>query len=236
VTPPNAVSRPGLPQGDSKRVAVEAMFDRIAPTYDRTNRVISMGLDQRWRRDALARLRITRGAVVLDIACGTGDLCRDLTALGARPIGIDFSAGMLANARTSAPLVRADALRLPAPDASVDGVVCGFALRNFVDLDAHFREAARVLRPGSRYVALDATVPTNPVVRVGNRVWFAGIVPFIGRIMSRDHDAYRYLPRSTAYLPSRPELADRLRSCGFHEVRVESRLFGSALLLSGTRR
>lgn len=212
------------------------MFDRIAPTYDRTNRVISMGLDQRWRRDALALLRIGRGSTVLDVACGTGDLCRDLTARGAIPVGVDFSDGMLANARTTAPLVRADALRLPAADASVDGVVCGFALRNFVDLDAHFREAARVLRPGHRYVALDATVPSNPLVRVGNRVWFAGIVPLIGRIMSRDHDAYRYLPRSTAYLPSPPVLGERLQSCGFDDVVVEGRLFGSALLLSGTKR
>jgi demethylmenaquinone methyltransferase/2-methoxy-6-polyprenyl-1,4-benzoquinol methylase len=143
---------------------------------------------------------------------------------------------MLANARTTAPLLRADALALPAPDASVDGVICGFALRNFVDLDAHFRESARTLKPGGRYVALDATVPPNPIVRAGNRVWFAGVVPLIGRALSHDHDAYRYLPRSTAYLPNRAELAQRLRDAGFTDVVVENRLFGSAVLLHGTRR
>ncbi len=172
---------------------------------------------------------------MLDLACGTGDLCRDLAAAGCVPVGLDFSAGMLSMARTDAPLVRADGACLPIPDRSVDGVTCGFALRNFVDLDTVFAECARVLRPGGRLAALDATVPTNPVMRVGNAVWFRGAVPLLGRVLAHDAEAYRYLPKSTAYLPAAPELADRLTRAGFTDVRHTSLTGGSVLLLTGTR-
>lgn len=225
----------GLPTGEHKREVVEAMFDRVAPTYDRANRVISLGMDQRWRRRAVRALGLPPGSRVLDVACGTGDLCRDLTAAGYAPIGIDFSAGMLARARTTAPLVRGDALALPVRDGSLDGVTCGFALRNLVDLDAHFAAAARALRPGGRYVALDATVPSNAVARAGNRAWFGGVVPLIGRVLSREAEAYRYLPRSTAYLPSRTGLEARLTRAGFVKVGYEPLLMGSAVVLTGTR-
>src|SRR5271154_2589793 len=106
------------------------MFDRIAPRYDLLNRMLTFRMDVAWRRAAVHSLQLVAGARVLDLACGTGDLCRTLQAAGYRPIGADFSAGMLAAARTSAPLVRADAMRLPFPDRALDGVTCGFALRN----------------------------------------------------------------------------------------------------------
>ena len=127
------------------------------------------------------------------------DLCRDLAGVGCTPIGLDFSAGMLSVARTDAPLVRADGARLPLAEGAVDGITCGFALRNFVDLDTVFAECARVLRTGGRVAALDATVPSNPVMRAGNAVWFRGAVPLLGRLLAHDADAYRYLPKSTAY-------------------------------------
>ena len=140
---------------------------------------------------------------MLDLACGTGDLCRDLAARGCAPVGVDFSAGMLAAAHVDAPLVRADGAHAArSPTRSFDGLTCGFALRNFVDLDAVFAECARVLRPGGRFAALDATVPTNPVMRAGNAVWFRGAVPLLGRLIAHDAEAYRYLPKSTAYLPA----------------------------------
>src|SRR4051794_10621900 len=122
------------------------MFDAIAPRYDVVNRIMTLGMDRGWRRRSIAELGLSPHDIVLDIACGTGDLCRDLAAAGYRPLGADLSAGMLSNARTDAPLVQADALRLPLPDGSVDGVTCGFALRNFVDLRAFFDEIGRVLR------------------------------------------------------------------------------------------
>ena len=225
----------GLPQGDTKRRAVEGMFDRIAPKYDRMNRVISLGLDRRWRRRTVAALALPPGSRVLDVACGTGDLCDDLSAASHRAVGIDYSAGMLAAAHAEAPLVRGDAQWLPFPAGSFDGITCGFAMRNFVDLDAAFSECARVLRRGGRFAALDATVPSNPVLRAGNAVWFRGTVPLLGRLLAHDSDAYRYLPKSTAYLPSPVELSARLREVGFDDSDHVALTGGSVLLLTGTR-
>jgi demethylmenaquinone methyltransferase/2-methoxy-6-polyprenyl-1,4-benzoquinol methylase len=190
-----------LPEGETKRRAVEAMFDRLAPSYERMNRVISLGQDRRWRRHAVDSLALPLGSLVLDLACGTADLCRDLAAHGHRAVGLDFSEGMLRNAHTDAPLVRADAATLPFPSASIDGIICGFALRNFVDLDVVLAECARVLRPGGRFAALDAAIPEHAVMRAGNAVWFRAAVPLLGRILAHDGDAYSYLPRSSAYLP-----------------------------------
>ena len=224
-----------LPQGDAKHDAVEGMFDRLAPRYDRMNRIISLGLDKGWRRRTVDALAAPSRGLVLDLACGTGDLCRDLAARGYTPVGIDFSAGMLAAAGVDAPLVRGDGAALPVATASTDGVTCGFALRNFVELDAVFAECARVLRPGGRFAALDATVPTNPLLRAGNAVWFRGAVPLLGRVVAHDAEAYRYLPKSTAYLPSAQALEDRLRRAGFREVRHTTLTGGSVLLLTGTR-
>jgi demethylmenaquinone methyltransferase/2-methoxy-6-polyprenyl-1,4-benzoquinol methylase len=142
---------------------------------------------------------------------------------------------MLAAARVDAPLVRGDGAALPIATGSTDGVTCGFALRNFVDVDAVFGECARVLRPGGRLAALDATVPANPLLRAGNAVWFRGAVPLLGRVVAHDAEAYRYLPKSTAYLPPAPELAARLRDAGFRDVRHTTLTGGSVLLLTGTR-
>jgi demethylmenaquinone methyltransferase/2-methoxy-6-polyprenyl-1,4-benzoquinol methylase len=224
-----------LPEGDEKRRSVEAMFDRVAPNYDHMNRVISLGLDRGWRRQTLDELGLPPGSLVLDLACGTGDLAQELIASGSRTIGVDFSAGMLAASHTDAPLMRGDASRLPLRDASFDGVVCGFALRNFVELTGVFSEIARVLRTGGRFAALDATVPTNPLLRIGNAIWFRGAVPVLGRLLARDGEAYSYLPKSTAYLPAPAVLADALCEAGFVDARHHTLTGGSVLVLSGTR-
>ena len=224
-----------LPQGEDKRRAVEKMFDRVAPAYERTNRVISLGMDRGWRDRAMVELGLARGSLVLDLACGTGDFCRDLMRDGHVAIGVDASAGMLDFAHTDAPLVRGDAASLPSPDAAFDGVTCGFALRNFVDLDGVFAECARVVRRGGRFVALDAAVPTNAVMRLGNAVWFRGAVPVLGRLIGGDASAYRYLPRSTAYLPGRDDLLRMLATAGFTDVACRTLTGGSVLVLSGTR-
>jgi demethylmenaquinone methyltransferase/2-methoxy-6-polyprenyl-1,4-benzoquinol methylase len=224
-----------LPQGEQKHREVLAMFDRIAPRYDRVNRVISLGQDRRWRRRTVAGLRLAPGATVLDVACGTGDLCDDLFVAGHRPIGLDFSAGMLAAAHTRAPLVRGDALRLPVPDGALDGIVTGFALRNFVDLEAFLRECVRVLRPGGRLSALDAAEPEHALVRAGHDLWFRRIVPFVGGRLGHDAAAYRYLPRSTAYLPGPRELLALLERVGFAAVGRVTFTAGAVQLLTGTR-
>src|SRR3954468_16754296 len=169
-----------LPTAEHKAEAVEAMFDRIAPRYDRLNRVLTFRLDVGWRRKAVAALGLPNGSLVLDVACGTGDLCRDLAAAGLRAIGVDFSAGMLASARTATPLVRGDTLALPLPDGAADGITCGFALRNFVSLDAFFAEAARLVRAGGRFAFIDVAEPEHAVLRAGHHFYFRRVVPFVG--------------------------------------------------------
>jgi demethylmenaquinone methyltransferase/2-methoxy-6-polyprenyl-1,4-benzoquinol methylase len=212
------------------------MFDQIAPRYDLCNRVISLGLDARWRRLAVRSLGLPSGSVVLDLACGTGDLCRELTAAGLVPIGADRSAGMLqaASGLVSAPLLRGDALALGLRTGSLDGVVCGFALRNFASVPPMLAECARVLRPGGALAMLEVDTPASPVMRLGHRVWFGKAVPFLGGLLS-DRDAYRYLPRSVAYLPGHDELAAMLRDAGFLAPARKPLTGGIAQLLTAVR-
>jgi demethylmenaquinone methyltransferase/2-methoxy-6-polyprenyl-1,4-benzoquinol methylase len=223
-----------LPEGEEKVRTVRAMFDRIAPRYDLVNRVMTFGLDVRWRRRTVQALGVAPGGLVLDLGCGTGDLCRELAAHRSRAIGIDLSRGMLAAARTTAPLVQADVLRLPVRDGAADGVTCGFTLRNLADLDTFLAEVARVLRPGGRVALLEVDQPSSPVLRAGHRVYFGRVVPRIGAVLS-DGAAYRYLPRSVSYLPPPPELLARLTGAGFRNARRIPLTAGIAQLLVGTR-
>ena len=206
-----------LLEGRDKAAAVETMFDRIAPRYDLVNRLLTFRLDVRWRRRTVRELALVPDSRVLDVACGTGDLCNDLLRAGLRPIGVDFSAGMLQAARTDAPLIRADALRMPVGDGAVDGVTCGFALRNFVDLDGFFGELGRVVRPGGRIGLLDVAEPKSRVLRVGHSVYFGKVVPRLGALLS-DRSAYRYLPKSVAYLPEPDDMMGALREAGFEDA------------------
>lgn len=223
-----------LPEGEAKVTAVRGMFDAIAPRYDLVNRIMTFGLDVGWRRRTVRDLSLGRGSTVLDLAAGTGDLCRDLAVAGHHPIGMDLSFGMLANARTDAPLAQADILTLPVPDGSVDGAVCGFALRNLRELPAFFAELARVVRPGGRIGLLEVATPTNPLVRVGHGVYFERVVPRIGGLLS-DAAAYRYLPRSVAYLPPPAQLVAQIASAGFADVTRTALTGGASQLLVATR-
>jgi demethylmenaquinone methyltransferase/2-methoxy-6-polyprenyl-1,4-benzoquinol methylase len=223
-----------LPQGEEKVRAVDHMFDTIAPRYDLLNRLLTFGMDVGWRRRTVRSLELRSGSVVLDLACGTGDLCRELAAAGLRPVGVDRSQGMLAAARTGAALVRGDGLRLPVADHSVDGVVCGFALRNFVGLEPFFAECARVLRPGGRIGILEVSQPANPVLRAGHSVYFGRVVPLVGGLIS-DRAAYRYLPKSLAYLPPDDAIVRLLAAAGFPGARRQPLSVGIAQLLTGTR-
>jgi demethylmenaquinone methyltransferase/2-methoxy-6-polyprenyl-1,4-benzoquinol methylase len=224
-----------LPEGDDKVRAVRGMFDAIAPRYDLVNRIMTFRLDMRWRRQAVRMLRLPASSLVLDLASGTGDLCTDLARGGHRPISVDLSIGMLRADRSGAPRVQADILRLPVPDGSVDGVTCGFALRNLVDLPAFFVELGRVVRPGGRVALLDVGIPGNPVIRWGNGIYFGKVVPKIGALLS-DGAAYRYLPRSVAYLPSPAEMVAALGEAGFPDAQHDQLSGGITQLLTGTRR
>ena len=227
------VSAP-LPTGPAKAAAVRTMFDAIAPRYDVVNRIMTFRLDVGWRRRTVGNLGLTPGSTVLDLACGTGDLCRDLERAGHHPVGLDVSWGMLAAGRTDAPLLHGDALSLPVPTGSVDGVTCGFGLRNFVSLPEFLAEVARALRPGGRMALLEVDRPANPVMRIGHGVYFGRVVPFIGGLFS-DRDAYRYLPRSVAYLPEEADLMDLISGAGFADVAKERLSGGIAQLLTATR-
>ncbi|MEA3055831.1 MAG: demethylmenaquinone methyltransferase / 2-methoxy-6-polyprenyl,4-benzoquinol methylase [Actinomycetota bacterium] len=223
-----------LPQGEEKVRAVREMFDTIAPRYDLVNRIMTFGLDVRWRKQATQSLGLPAGSRVLDLAAGTGDFCRELARGGLRPVGIDLSFGMLVAARTDAPLVQGDALRLSVPDRSVDGVTCGFALRNLRALEPFFDELARVVRPGGRIALLDVAQPVNPILRWGHAIYFGHVVPRIGGLLS-DRAAYRYLPKSAAYLPPGDGMTTMLRASGFADADRRLLSGGITQLLTGTR-
>ena len=215
---------------------VRAMFDRIAPRYDRMNALISCGLDRGWRRAGLRAAALRPGDVAVDVACGTGDFVRLAAAAGARVLGIDFAPGMLAAARRRGvgPLVRADAGALPLRNASADAVTCGFALRNFVALAPVFAEAARVLRPGGRLVLLEVATPAPGLVRWGHRLYFTRLVPLVGALLA-DRAAYAYLPRSVTYLPEASALTALLTDAGFVDVTIRRLGLGAAQLIVARR-
>ena len=223
-----------LPEGEAKVTAVREMFDAIAPRYDLVNRIMTFRLDTRWRRKAVRLLGLAHGSLVLDLASGTGDLCVDLERVGIRPLSMDLSFGMLAADRSGAPRSQADILNLPIANASVDGATCGFALRNLLDLPSFFNELGRVVRPGGRIALLDVGVPRNPVIRFGNGIYFGRIVPRIGGWLS-DPAAYRYLPKSVAYLPEPEVMLRQLREAGFSDATHRQLSGGITQLLVATR-
>jgi len=211
------------------------MFDAIAPRYDLVNRVMTFGMDVGWRRKAVSGLNLPRGSFVPDIACGTGDFCRELMRWGYRTAGFDMSAGMLKKAKTHAPLILADALALPLGNACADGLTCGFALRNVTDLGRLFAEFARVTRPGGRIALLEVAQPQSRMLRAGHRLYFHRVVPLIGGVLS-DANAYRYLPRSTGYLPPPDQMLKMLEGEGFICVERKLLALGAAQLIQATRR
>jgi|TARA_Y100000310_G_scaffold292153_1_gene320692 demethylmenaquinone methyltransferase/2-methoxy-6-polyprenyl-1,4-benzoquinol methylase len=210
------------------------MFDSIAPRYDLVNRIMTFRLDVGWRRRTVAALHLPCGSTVMDVACGTGDLCRDIQRAGHRAIGLDMSWGMLTMARTDSPLLHADALLQPVRSGSIDGLTCGFALRNFTALEPFLSEAARLLRQGGRMALLEVDRPTSTVLRAGHGLYFGKVVPLVGGLFS-DRDAYRYLPRSVAYLPPEPELLAMISAAGFNSVDKVRLSGGIAQLVTATR-
>jgi len=235
--PPDADIAPAgvpLPTGKAKERAVRAMFDRIAPRYDVLNGVLTFGQDTRWRRATARALQLPPSSVVLDVACGTGDLCRELAAGGFTPVGVDVSWGMLVAGRRVAPLLQADALRLPVRSGAADGVTCGFALRNVVEIPGLFEEFARALRPGGRVSILEVAEPASRLLRTGHGLYFRHIVPLVGGLLS-DRAAYRYLPKSVAYLPPLAELLELLAAAGFTSVLSSPMGLGAVRVTTGTR-
>ena len=216
---------------------IARMFDEIVPTYDRLNALMSGGQDRRWRKLAAGELG-TRGGRVLDLGCGTGRL-GDLLSGDNLVVGVDVSAGMLAEARRSAGgrllLVSGSAFALPFRSGAFDGLASAFALRNLDDLAVAFSECARVLRPGGRIALIDVTEPPNRAWRVLFDTYFKAAAPLLGRIVGH-RDAYSYLPRSLIHLPPAPEVVGLLETAGFTGVRTVPRLGGAVTLWSAVRR
>jgi demethylmenaquinone methyltransferase/2-methoxy-6-polyprenyl-1,4-benzoquinol methylase len=209
------------------------MFDRIAPVYDVMNRVMTAGLDRRWRRITIEET-VRAGDRTLDACCGTGDLAIEAQRAGADVVGLDFSERMLERARRKAPeleFVRGDALALPFEDGSFDSATVGFGVRNVEDLEAGLRELRRVLRPGGRLGILEITTPTGRLAPF-YRVWFDKVVPLLGKLLPGG-SAYTYLPASVRRFPVPAGLAALLEASGFAEVRYRTFAGGIVALHTG---
>ena len=229
--------------GPERARYVREMFSRIAPRYDLMNRLMTLGQDAGWRREAIRRARLAPGARVLDLGAGTGDLaaealrrCPDCFVLAA-----DFTLEMMRAGRerddgAGDPLdwSAADALHLPFPDSSFDAVVSGFLLRNVIDLGRTLAEQRRVLKPGGRVVVLDTTRPPENLLSPFLRFHLDVVIPNLGRLVAGDADAYRYLPQTTrGFLPAE-ELAVRLTGAGFQKVGFRRLMFGTVAIHWGT--
>ena len=216
--------------------AVRRMFDRIAPVYDLMNRVMTAGLDGRWRR-LTAEAVVRPGDRALDACCGTGDLALAAGRAGGRVVGLDFSERMLERARRKSAAiewVRGDLLDLPFEDESFDAATVGFGVRNVADLERSLRELRRVLRPGGRLGILEITKPRGPL-RLFYRLWFDGIVPLLGKLL-RGGSAYTYLPASVRRFPGPDDLAALLERAGFADVSFRLLAGGIVALHTSTAR
>lgn len=231
--------------GPDKRAYVRRIFSDIAPRYDLLNRILSLGIDRGWRRAAIAGLGWPRrpGGRYLDVCAGTLDVSAALVAtvgFSGQVIAADFAepmlrfgSGKMAAGRIG-PVV-ADALTLPLPANSCDGALVAFGIRNVADLDASLSEVLRVLSRGSRFVILELSTPTIPVMRGAYLAYFRHILPVVGGIISGHGSAYRYLPRSVMHFPEGSVLAERMRAAGFASVSWRPLTFGIAALHIGEK-
>lgn len=237
----------------AKGEQVEAMFDSIAPAYDLMNRMMTLGIDRRWRRLAsgvVAHHMATLGAgepAILDVATGTADLLLAIAAElpGARLTGADLSAEMMAIGRTKltaagispeqVEMVQADSLALPFADGSFDAVTVGFGVRNFADISRGLGELARVLRPGGMLCVLELSTPHSPIVRPFYHLYTRGVIPLVGRLMSRDKGAYTYLPASIAAVPQGRDMTALMEGAGLHDAKARPLTFGVCTLYTAVR-
>ena len=230
-------------RGEGKRDYVQQMFSDIAPRYDLLNHVLSLNIDKAWRVKALQALAWTERpqGTYLDLCAGTLDVG---AMLSRQPgfkgfiVGADFAVPMLQHGDGKAPRavlspVGADALALPFADASVDGAIVSFGIRNVADLDAGLREVRRVVRPGGRFVILEFSTPRSAIVRAGYHAYFHNVLPLIGRLVSGHQSAYTYLPMSVAQFPTGDELAARMQRAGFDTVTWQALTLGIAAIHVG---
>ena len=224
---------------------VRAMFANISARYDLLNHLLSASMDRRWRQRVATQLRSITGerSRILDVACGTGDLALTLfEATGARVVGTDFCRPMLELARGKAsrlkrpvPFVEGDALHLPFPDDSFEGVTIAFGLRNLSSFEGGLKELLRVAKPGGIVAVLEFSKPTVPGFRALFQFYFHRVLPLLGGVVSGSKSAYEYLPDSVARFPDQEQLALLMRTLGFENVDYSNLTGGVAAIHSGTK-
>ncbi len=240
---PQALSRE---TGSRRKAGVEAMFDRIAGRYDLLNHLLSGGTDILWRRRAVRELRLRPGGVYLDLAAGTGDYAFTMLRRepGCRVLAVDLSLGMLAKlgektraAQQTGQIsrIRGDGERLPFKPGSLDGLAIGYGIRNFPDKRQALLECGRVLKPGGRLAILELAGIPNPLLRSLFGLYFRFVLPMVGRLVSGDSMAYRYLPASVEQFPGRGPFLAWMREAGFIDARAAELSGGISTLFLGTR-
>ena len=231
-----------LPSTDEKPKYVNEMFAQVAPTYDLMNRIMTGGMDGRWRRELIDLCNLPPGGTLLDVGTGTGDIAYEVLRRKptATAIGADFTFEMMAAGvgklpGRHLPFIQADTFYLPFADNSFDAVVSGFLVRNVVNQEIAFREQARVTKPGGRVICLEITPPSNTVLGPFFQFYFFNIVPLAGSLISPNGEAYRYLPHSTVDFPSPDELQRHMERAGLHHVSYQERMLGTVAIHVGTK-
>ena len=229
-------------QGQERADYVQDMFARIAGRYDRMNRLMTFGQDSRWRRYVIDQARLPANGRLLDIATGTGDIADEglQQVPGLQAVGGDFTiemmqAGQHLPGRSSIRWVASDTLALPFPDRTFDAVTSGFLMRNVIDVPGAFREQLRVTRPGGRVVVLESSPPKDNLLKPFIRIHLNTIIPTLGKLVTGDSAAYRYLPDSTQQFQGPDELAETMRRAGFVDVAYRLFMFGTIAIHSGRR-
>jgi demethylmenaquinone methyltransferase / 2-methoxy-6-polyprenyl-1,4-benzoquinol methylase len=225
--------------GEGRARYVHNVFGRVARRYNLMNRLMTAGQDMRWRREAVQRLQLKPGERLLDLGAGTGDLGRE--ALRQQPgiqlVAADFSLEMMlaGQATGGLPWLNADALRLPFPDGCFEAAVSGFLMRNVASLEAALAEQYRVLKPGGRMLILETTRPHSGILGPFVRFHMRVIIPLLGRLVSGEREAYRYLPASSEAFLSAEELAGKMTEAGFRNVDFRRRVAGTIAIHWGEK-
>lgn len=242
VTPAPTTNPDASLQGEAKARYVNGMFARIARRYDLMNVIMSLGQDGAWRRYAVRKARPRIEGLALDVATGTGRIAQELARRGSRAVGVDFTVAMMEQGRSDGVGMRepvffvgGDALHLPFDDDTFECVTTGFAMRNVTDIARAFREMRRVVKPGGRVVCLEVGHPQSALTQFLHGIYTRRIVPFLGKLITGDGDAYSYLPSSMGKYPPPPELARIMRASGLRYVEYEQLTMGAAAVHTGTK-